>query len=214
LRVRNLALVIAPAAAMGTLALALQERVDGRLAAAAIALAIVPAPLAGPELVSRMRGRADLAGVLVLGTVLASLLVVGSRGALAAGALFAAGQAFALSSMLASALPGIRDALLVPLRVLGWTALVVIVVSAVAAQPPLALQSVVVALALLVVGAGTSAAVARAFDRDVRGAVAGAGLRDPALAVVFASIVGADAGVALAYAALVVCLCGIALLRA
>ena len=187
-RQRNLALIIVPAVATGALALVLQGRVDERIAAGAIALAIVPAPLVAPEIVGRMRGRADLAGALALGTVVLSVLVVGSRGPLAAGGLFAATEAFAISAMIANALPTIRDAVLRPLRVTGWLAfLLVFGASAVGTMPPLfdappvgtapplIVMSVVVALALFAAGAVSSVAVARVLGADLRAAVGGAG---------------------------------------
>src|SRR5207253_3907059 len=70
LRVRNIALVLVPAVVIGAIGLALQGRVDERIAAGALAVAIVPAPLVGPGIVGRMRGRADLTGALGLGTTL------------------------------------------------------------------------------------------------------------------------------------------------
>ncbi len=224
MRVRNLALVIIPAVALGAVALALQGRVDDRVAAGALALAIVPAPFVAPELVGRMRGRADLAGALVLGTVVASLLVIGSRGALAAGALFTATEAFAIPGMLASALPTVRDALLPLLRVAGWLAVALVFVSTLIAapplfdappigtQPPLVVMTVVVAVAMLVVGTVASALVALAFGRDVRAAIGGAGLRDPMLGVALASVIAApdSTGVPLAYAVFCLVLAGLA----
>ncbi len=166
-----------------------------------------------PEIIGRMRGRADLAGALVLGTVLASLLIVGSRGALAAGALFTATEAFAISAMVANGLPTLRDAVLVPLRLIGWAAVALIFVTAVVVapplfdappigtDPPLIVMSAIVAGALLVVGAVASAAVACLTGRDVAAAVGGAGLRDPALAVALATVTaGPDSvGVPLVY---------------
>jgi hypothetical protein len=213
--VRNLALVIVPAVALGALALGLQGRVDARTAAGALALAIVPAPFIAPELVGRMRGRADLAGALVLGTVLVSLLVVGSRGALAAGALFTATEAFAITAMLANGLPTIRDRLLPLLRVAGWLGFLLVFVTTlivalpplfdpppIGTEPPLVLSSALVAFAMLAAGVASSALVALAFGRDVRSAIGGAGLRDPALGVALASVTaGADStGVPLVYA--------------
>lgn len=208
-----MALIVVPAVAMGAFALALQGRVDGRVAAGAIALAIVPAPFVAPEIVGRMRGRSDLAGALVLGTVLASLLVVGSRGVLAAGALFTATEAFAISAMIANGLPTLRDAVLVPLRLIGWIAVALILFTAIVVgpplfdappigtDPPLIVTSAIVALVLLVVGALTSAAIARLTGREVAAAIGGAGLRDPALAVALATVTASpdSAGVPLVY---------------
>lgn len=198
---------------MGALALALQGRVHGSIAAGAIALAIVPAPFLAPEIVGRMRGRADLAGALVLGTVLASLLVVGSRGALAAGALFTATEAFAISAMIANGLPTLRDAVLVPLKLIGWAAVALIFFTAInsmpplfdpppfGTDPPLIVMSAIVALAMLVVGGLSSALVARLTGREVAAAVGGAGLRDPALAVALATVTASpySTGVPLVY---------------
>lgn len=199
---------------MGALALALQDRVDGRVAAGAIALTLVPAPLAAPDLVGRLRGgRMDQAGALVLGTAIASLLVIGSRGALASGALFGATEAFAISSMIANSLPTIRDRLLPVLRVVGWAGAALVVFTAVVlapplfdpppigTDPPLVLATAVVALALLVAGVGTSAAVARVTGRDVRAAIGGAGLRDPFLAIALATVTASpdSTGVPLLY---------------
>jgi hypothetical protein len=203
MRVRNLALIVVPAVAMGAIALFLQGRVDDRVAAGAIALAVVPAPFIAPEIVGRMRGRADLAGALVLGTVLASLLVVGSRGALAAGALFMATEAFAISAMVANGLPTVRDALLAPLRVIGVIALVVLLLAtpvwSAIVDPPasldvgLVLSSALAAFALLLAGLVATVLVARVLGRDVPAAIGGAGLRDPALAVVLAVVTAGPA---------------------
>jgi hypothetical protein len=201
---------------MGALALALQDRVNGQVAAGAIAVALVPAPLVAPEIVGRLRGgRMDQAGALVLGTAIASLLVVGSRGALASGALFGATEAFAISSMIANSLPTIRDRLLPVLRVVGWAGAALVVSTAVLGAEPLfysvsargtdlalALADALAALGLLVAGVGTSAAVARVTGRDVRASIGGAGLRDPFLAIALATVTaGPDsAGVPLLYA--------------
>jgi hypothetical protein len=210
--------------AVGALALALQDRVDARVAAGAIALAIVPAPLLAPELVGRMRGRADLAGALALGTIILSLLVVGSRGALAAGALFAATEAFAISAMVANGLPTIRDFVLVPLRVIGWVAVVLVfIVGAVTlpelletptGEPPLIVVSALVALALFLVGIASTVITVRVVGGDLRAAIGGAGLRDPALAIVLATITAPDSwAVPLVYAVFCLGLAAFALRR-
>jgi hypothetical protein len=222
--VRNLALVLIPAVALGLFALALQDRVDGRIAAGAIAVAIVPSPLVATGIVARLRGRMDLTGALCLGTIVLSLLVVGSRGALAAGALFVALEVFAIAAMVAGAIPPLRDLLLPVLRVVGWLAFAVVLESATVAGgspflegAPLAptsfiLESAGVALGLLVIGVAISSAVAIATAREPLAAIAGAGLRDPALAVALATITsGPDAtGVPLIYALFCLVLAGIA----
>ena len=211
---------------MGAFALALQGRVDARIAAGAVALAIVPAPFVAPELVGRMRGRADLAGALMLGTIVLSLIVVGSRGALAAGALFAGTEAFAFSAMVANGLPAIRDLVLVPLRVIGWLALGLVLVASAfalptlfqppssASEPPLIVTSAIVALWLFAIGCVASVATARVVGGDVRAALGGAGLRDPALAVALAMITAPDStGVPLVYGVFCLGLAAFALRR-
>ena len=222
LRVRNLALVLGPAVGLGLFALALQDRADGRIAAGAIAVAIVPAPLVATGIVARLRGRMDLTGALCLGTIVLSLLVVGSRGALAAGALFVALEVFAIAAMVAGAIPPLRDLLLPVLRVVGWLAFAVVLESATVAggslffqgqaPAPLVLESAGVALALLVIGVAASSAVAVVTGREPLAAIAGAGLRDPVLAVALATVTaGPDAtGVPLIYAAFCVVLTGMA----
>jgi hypothetical protein len=215
LRRRNLALILVPAAAIGAVALLLQGRVDERVAVGAIALAVVPAPFIAPELIGRMRGRADTAGALLLGTLMVSVLVIGSRGALAAGALFTATEAFAVPAMFANALPTMRDRALVPIRVLGWIALVAIFAGALAtALPPLfdrtgggteplpILPSLLVAAAMFVAGTASTAVTARVVGGNITAAIGGAGLRDPALAVVLATVIGGpgSTGVPLLYA--------------
>ena len=230
LRLRNLVVIVLPAVALGLFALALQGRVDERVAAGAISVAIVPAPLVGPGIVTRMRGRMDLAGALGLGTILVSLLVVGSRGSLAAAALFAAFEAFAIAAMVAGAIPQVRDPLLPALRVIGWLAFAVVLVTALLASiellsallagstvtpPALVAGSIAVAVALLGIGVVTAYAAALVTDRDPLATITGAGLRDPALAVALAAATsGPDAtGVPLVYALFCLVLAGLALLR-
>jgi hypothetical protein len=204
-----------PALVIGGIAVALEGRVDPAISAGALALALVPAPLAAGGIVSRMRGRADLAGALGLGTVIVSLLSVGSRGALAAGGLFAATEAYAIAAMLASALPPVRDALLGPLRLVGWAAFAAVLVLALPEVPPIDGWTVLVAAALFVSGILAAAAVAIATRRDVVAAVAGAGLRDPALAIALAAVAlpPGSTGVPLVYAVFCLGLAALALLR-
>ncbi len=201
LRVRNIALIVVPAVAVGVLALVLVGRVDERISSGALALAVVPAPFIGPGIVGRMRGRADLAGALVLGTAVISLLLIGGRGALASAALFTATEAYALPAMFGNALPTIRDALLVPLQWIGFAGAAAALVLAALAAPPIDGLTVAVALAFLAVGAGAATAVAIVTGRDIAAAIVG-GLRDPVLALALVSATaGPDsAGVPLVYA--------------
>ena len=188
--------------------------VDRDLGASAVVLALVPAPLVAPEIVGRLRGgRMDLAGALVLGTVVLAVLFIGGQGALAAGGLFTATEAFALSAMFANAIPTLRDRLLTPLRIVGWGAFVLVLANATLGAPRIGTSTIVVAAAMLLAGAVAAALVAVATERDVRAAVAGAGLRDPALAVALATITtGPDStGVPLVYGVFCLVLAGIAL---
>lgn len=213
LRVRNLAIIVVPAVGLGALALALQGRVEPGVSMGAVALAISPAPLLATGVVGRMRGRADQAGALVLGTIVASLLIAGSRGAVTAGALFTATEAFAITAMFANALPTLRDAALPLLRIAGWVGAVLVLAIAALQSPVVDATTVIVAAALVIVGVGAAAILARAVGRDVRAAVGGSGLRDPVLATALAMIVsGGDAtGVPLVYAVFCLVLAGIAL---
>ena len=212
MRIRNLALIVVPFAVLNGVAFIVGS-VDPRHAQAAIALALVPAPLVAPGVVARMRGRMDLTGALVIGTVVLSVLFISGQGALAAGGLFTAVEAYALAAMFANVVPTVRDLLLVPLRVLGWGAFALVLLNAAILAPPIDLATVGVAFALFVAGVAAAAIVAFALDRDLRAAIAGAGLRDPALAVALATITaGPDStGVALVYGVFCLVLAGIAL---
>ncbi len=149
-----------------------------------------------------MGGRPDLAGALVVGTIALSLVLVAVRGGLAASGLIGAVEVFAVSAMIGNAIPPLRDALHLPLRILGWVALVVAIVLAVPAVGGIDRDALAVAGALLVTGVVSSGATAALFRRDPLAVVAGAGLRDPVLAVALASTASASAmAVPLAYGA-------------
>jgi hypothetical protein len=202
-----------PFAALSGIAFAIGA-IDRDLGASAMGLALVPAPLVAPGVVSRLPGgRMDLAGALVVGTVLLSLLFIGGQGSLAAGGLFTATEAFALAAMFAGAVPTLRDRLLTPLRIIGWGSFVLILANAALAGPRIDAGTFVVAGAMLLGGAAAAAVVAFATSRDARTAVAGAGLRDPALAVALATITAGpgSTGVALVYGVFCLVLAGIAL---
>jgi hypothetical protein len=143
----------------------------------------------------------DLAGVLALGTAILSLLLVGGRGAMAAGGLFVATEAYAIAAMVANALPTVRDALLAPLRAIGWIAVVVVIASAIVAGPVIDASTFIAAAALFVAGTLGAVLVAVLLRREITASVAGAGLRDPVLGVAFATLVGGpqSAGVAMLY---------------
>jgi hypothetical protein len=214
LRFRNALLVLVPAVALGVVARLIEAYLPGA-SDGAFAVALVPAPLMASEVVTRLRGRMDLAGALVLGTMVFSVFFVGSRTAVAAGALFAATESFTIAAMVANAIPTLRDAVLLPLRVVGWLAAGIVVGLAILFPPRIDGTVVIAAAALLVVGALSAAIVAMALQRDVIASVAGAGLRDPALAVAVAMLTDSSAsGVALVYGVFCLVLGGAVALRA
>jgi hypothetical protein len=212
LRLRNLILFLGPSVLLGAIAFALQGRVDDRVAAGAIAVALAPAPLVGPGIVARLGGRMDLTGALGLGTILLAIVLVSGRGGLAANGLFIATQAYAIPATVAGVIPRLRDALLVPLRIAGWAAFAVTLIAGALAAPAIDLATVAVALGLLVAGIGAALLAAVETGRDPLAAVVGAGVRDPALAVALATVAsGAEAtGVPLIYAVFCLGLAGIA----
>jgi hypothetical protein len=196
--------VLLPAAAIATAALALARIGDPALTAGALSIAVAPAPLAALGIVTRLGGRGDLTGALVVGTAILSMVLVGAWGALVPGSVIAAIEAYVTASLLASALPPLRDALLGPLRLLGWAAVAVTLLAFVLAGPTITPESAAAAAALFVSGvlcAGLLAAIQR---RDGFALVAGAGLRDPVIAGIAAvSVAGPPALAApVVYAAL------------
>lgn len=213
-RVRNLALVLVPAAAMGAVALALAGRVDRDVSAGALLLVAVPAPLAAPGLVGRMRGRADLAGALVLGSVLFSLAIGSVTGDLASGAAVAGLEAYAIGALVANGLPPLRDLVLVPLRWVGWAALAAVLLIAALSGPRIDAAAIIAALALISAGTVSAVAVALLTGRDLRAAIGGAGLRDPVLAIGLALATSPAAlSVPVAYAVFCLVLAALALIR-
>jgi len=212
LRFRNIVLVVAPAVAIGFSAAAVGAFLGGDAGEGAIALALVPAPLVASEVVTRLRGRMDLAGVLAIGTAILSLLLIGGRGAIAAGALFAATEAYAIAAMIANALPSVRDAVLVPLRAIGWIAVAVVIANAVVAGPVIDGSTLLAAAAVFASGTLSAALVALLLRREITAAVAGAGLRDPVLGIAFATLLAPQAsGVALVYGVFCLVLAAVAL---
>ena len=185
---RNIALILAPAVALAVAARIIDMYVPAA-GAGAFAVALVPAPLMASEVVSRMRGPMDLAGALAHGTIAVSLLFIGGRGTVAAGGLFTATKAFAIAAMVSNGLPRLRDAILMPLRLVGWLAAAVVVAVAITPVPPIDAMTIVTGLVLFIVGALTAVVSATLVGREVIASVAGAGLRDPVLAIAFAMFV-------------------------
>jgi hypothetical protein len=195
-------LVVAPYAVTVPFAFAVSERLDIATSAGLIALVLAPGALLAPSVVNATGGRrADMAGALLLGTVIVSFVLVATRAGTTTLALTAA-QAFAIASLVAGALPTVRDRLLVPLRWAGHAAGVAVMLLALTSGAPVDAATLAVALAavaLLLTVAGTAALVLR---RDVFSALAATGTRDPIVATALAwSTGGAEAtGVPLASA--------------
>ncbi|TMB99660.1 MAG: hypothetical protein E6J35_12780 [Chloroflexi bacterium] len=176
------------------LAFAVAGRLDAATGAGLVALALAPGALVAPAVVSAAGGRrADMAGALLLGTVVLSFVLVVTRPEGSALALTAA-QAFAVASVVAGAMPTVRDRLLAPLRWGGHLAALAVIGLAIAGAPRIDIGTVIVASAAVVLTLGSAAAVALALRRDVLSAVAAVGTRDPVVATALAwSTGGSDA---------------------
>jgi hypothetical protein len=189
-RLPNLVLVIAPYAVSVPLAFALSNRLAPAAAAGLVALALAPGALLAPAVVTASGGRrADMAGALVLGTVILSFALVVTRPGTSTVALTAA-QAFAVASLVAGAMPTIRDRILIPLRWAGHLAALTVIALAVASGPRLDAASVVVALAALALALVVAGAAARLLRRDMLSALAAVGTRDPIIATALAWSIG------------------------
>lgn len=189
-------LVIAPYAVSVPLAFAAAERLDAANAAGLVALALAPGALLAPALVTTAGGRrSDMAGALLLGTVILSFVLTVTRPGSSTLALTAA-QAFVVASLAASAMPTIRDRILVPLRWAGHLAGLAVVVLAVAGGPAIDASTVIVALGAVAVTLAVAGAVALALRRDVFSAVAAAGTRDPIVAITIAWATGVSGATA------------------
>ena len=184
------------------LAFAVSERLDSATSAGLVALMLAPGALLAPSFVNAAGGRrADMAGALLLGTAVLSFVLVATRPT-GIGLALAAAQAFAVASLVAGALPTVRDRILVPLRWAGHAAGLAVLLLAAASGPRLEAATLAVALAavtLVLVVAGATALILR---RDVFSALAATGTRDPIVATALGwSTGGADAtGVPLASA--------------
>jgi hypothetical protein len=184
------------------LAFAVSERLDSATSAGMVALVLAPGALLAPSVVNAAGGRrADMAGALVLGTIILSFVLVATRPGATALALTAA-QAFAVASLVAGALPTVRDRILVPLRWAGHAAGLAVLLLAAASGPRLDAVSLAVALAAVAVLLVVAGATALVLRRDVFSALAATGTRDPIVATALVwSTGGADAtGVPLASA--------------
>jgi hypothetical protein len=193
-RLRNLVLVLAPYAVSVPLAFAVSGRLDPVVGAGLVAWSVAPGALLGPAFVGAVGGRrADMAGALVLGTVLLSLVLVATRPEQMTLAL-TAGQAFLIASLVAGAIPTVRDRVLGPLRWVGHAGAVLLILLVLASPPPMDVGTIAVAVAALALTLGVAGAMAFALRRDVLSAAAAVGARDPIVAIALAwSTGGSDA---------------------
>ena len=208
-------LVIASYAVTVPLAFVVAQQLDPATGAGLVALSLAPGALLAPAVVSAAGGRrADMAGALVLGTVVISFVLVVTRPEGSALALTAA-QAFAVASVVAGAMPTVRDRLLVPLRWAGHLAALAVIGLALANAPRIDIGAVLVAVAATALTLGAAGAVALALRRDLLSAVAAVGTRDPVLATALAwSTFGVDAtAVPLASAAILGIVAGALMIR-
>jgi hypothetical protein len=149
-RLPNLVLVIAPYAVTVPLAFAASDRLDPAPVAGLVALVLAPGALFAPAVVSAAGGRrSDMAGALVLGTVIVSIVLVATRPGTGAAA-FAAAQAFLAGPLVASALPTVRDRARVPLQWSSVLATLAIIAFALGTAPRIDPVTFVVAFAALV----------------------------------------------------------------
>jgi len=134
-----------------------------------------------------------MAGALLLGTVVVSFVLVATRPGTTNVALTAA-QAFVIASLVAGALPAVRDRILTPLRWTGHLAALAVIVLAFASGPRMDGVSLVVAFAALALTLSVAGVAALALRRDVLSALAAVGTRDPIVAIALAwSTGGSDA---------------------
>ena len=208
-------LVIAPYAVTVPLAFVAAQQLDPATGAGLVALSLAPGALLAPAIVSAAGGRrADMAGALVLGTVVISFVLVVARPEGNSLALTAV-QAFAVASLAAGAIPTVRDRLIAPLRWTGHLAALAVIGLAIANAPRIDLGAVLVAVAATALTLGAAGAVALALRRDLLSAVAAVGTRDPVLATALAwSTFGVDAtAVPLASAAILGIVAGALVIR-
>lgn len=194
----------APYAVTVPIALALAERLEPANAGGLSALALAPGALLAPALMTAAGARrADMAGALLLGTVILSFALVVTRPGTTTDAVTAA-QAFVVASLAAGVLPTLRDRVLPPLRWAGHLAGLAVLVLAAASAPRIDASTVLLALAALALTLGVAGLAALVLRRDVASALAATGTRDPVVAVALAwSIGGSDAtGVPLVTAAI------------
>jgi hypothetical protein len=163
---------------------------DRATATGLLAFALAPGALLAPTVVAAAGGRrADMAGALGLGTVglsiVLTLLWPGANGPALIGA-----QAFVIASLVAGAVPTLRDRVLVPLAWLGQLAAAAVIALAVGSGPRLDPGALTVAVAAAAVTLAITGALAIVLRRDVLSALVGAGTRDPIVAIALAWSLG------------------------
>ena len=189
-RLPNLVLVVAPYAVSVPLAFVAADRLGSATATGLVALVVAPGALLAPALVSAAGGRrADMAGALLLGTLILSFILVVTQPGSTTLAITAA-QAFVVASLAAGAMPAIRDRVLMPLRWAGYGGAVIVVMLAAAGRPAIDASAVVVALVAVAVTFAAAGLAALALRRDLFSALAGAGTRDPVAAIAVAWATG------------------------
>jgi len=197
-------LVTAPYAVSVPLAYAVAQNLDPANAAGLVALVLAPGALLAPGVVSAAGGRrSDMAGALVLGTVVLSFGLVATRSGAGTLALTAA-QSFAIASLVAGAVPTVRDRLLTPLRWAGHVGAGVVAGLAAASVPAVDLTIVSVALAAVALTLATAGAAALVLRRDLLSALAATGTRDPIVAVALAWSTGGSDAIAIPVASAVI----------
>ena len=208
-------LVVGPYSLSVPLAFAAAQRLEGANAAGLVALAIAPGAFLAPAVVTAAGGRrSDMAGALLLGTLILSFVLVIARPGASSLALTAA-QALVDASLAAGAMPTSRDRILVPLRWAGSAAALAVVGLAIAGSPRVDTGTVVIALVAVAVTLIAASATALVLRRDVFSAVAAVGTRDPITAIALAwSTGGIEAtGVPLVTAAILGILAGALIIR-
>ncbi len=174
---------------------------EPELATAILVVAVAPGPLIGPALVTRLGGRGDMTGALLLGSVVLSV-VLALAFLDAQGAVMAAAQTVAIGAFIGGAVPRVRDALAVPMRWASDLALIALIAFAFARGPQFDPSAVIYAAIMVLFGGMASLVVAAVAGVDGFAALAGTGLRETALAI--ALLDGRhETGLLLAYAAIV-----------
>ncbi|HEX4744811.1 MAG TPA: hypothetical protein VFW12_09110 [Candidatus Limnocylindria bacterium] len=209
-RRRTLLVVAGPYALLVPLALSAGRALDEPMRIGLLALAVAPAELAAPGLAAVIRARPDTTGAYVAGTVVVSFALtfafLGAAGPAAVGPARDAAFAFLAGMSFGGIVPMWRDRALPLLRRVGDLALIVLVGTALLrGAPALGLATVGLAILVLVAGSAAALAAARLGGGDPWSALAGAGTRDFAVAAAIAGALSpAAAALPLAYGAVLV----------